>query len=111
MLISLILQVALLWFFINFFTRETDSSAGMRSAMIVVCCLVIARILLGFVGMMGLPIPWFLSIPIELAVLYYAVAAVCGHSAKTTLKICGAYLVTALLINFGMALLMTPVPV
>ena len=108
-MIGLILEVALLWFFIVFFTRETDTAAGMRSAIIVVVCMAIAGILMRFLGTIGLPIPWFLSIPIQLAVLYYAVSAVCGHPTKTTLKICGAYLVTAILINVAFLVLMTPV--
>ena len=110
-MLGLALQIGLLWFFINFFTKETDAQAGMRSALIVLGCIIGARIVLFFLSMMDVPIPWFLAIPIELAVLYYAVSWACGHPAKTTLKICGAYLVTAILINLGIGLLMTPVPV
>ena len=107
-MLGLALQFGLLWFFIVFFTKETDTQVGMRSALIVVAAMIATNVALALLGTV-VPFLDYFRLPIQVAVLYYAVSLVCGHPTRTTLKICGAYLLTTILINIATAILMTPV--
>jgi len=101
-IISLFLQVGILWFLITLFTRSTNSSQTLIETWIVVIGMLIIGGLTRFFlsGILG---PF--TIVIEAAALYFLVGKVCGASRKATLKICGWYFGLSLLTGLFFALL------
>ena len=93
MFIGVFFDIALLWFFIVLFTRSTNADQSLTETFIVI----IGVMLSGFIA-------WLLIGPaallIQIIALYFLVDKVCGWDRRTTLKICGWYLGTKLLLGW-----------
>ncbi len=105
-IIGIFLQVGILWFLITYFTRQTNASASLPEAWIVIIGTLIVgmptRVLLG--SLLG---PF--TAVIEILALYFLIQKVCGTPRGTSMKICGWYLGVSLLISIGFRVLAVPV--
>ena len=99
---GILLQLGILWFLITLFTDSTNSSQSLRETWIVLFGVMLVGLLSRlFLGDLIGP---FTAI-IEIAVLYLLIDKVCGTDRRSTLNICGWYLLISILINLGLAAL------
>jgi hypothetical protein len=91
--IGTFLDLGILWFLIVLFTGSIDEEQSYRETWIVIFGVMIVGLVLRSVLSESLR-P--LATPFQLVALYYLVDWSCGTDRKTTLKICGWYLVASL---------------
>jgi hypothetical protein len=97
-IVDTIFDLGILWFLIVLFTDSIDEDQSYREAFIVIFGVMIV----GLISRLFLdPSLRWLATPIQLGALYFLVEWSCGTDRKTTLKICGWYLIAS--VAMGMA--------
>ena len=103
--ISTFIDLGILWFLIALFTGSIDADKSYRETWIVVFgVMIVGSVFRSLLGDSLGP----LAIPFQLVALYYLVDWSCGTDRRTTLKICGWYLVASVVMSVACYFLTRP---
>lgn len=103
--IGTFLDLGLLWFLITLFTGSIDAERSFRETWIVVFgVMIVGLVARSLLGDSLRP----LATPIQLVALYFLVDWSCGTDRRTTLKICGWYLVASVTMSVAFYYLTRP---
>jgi len=108
-IIGFLIELGILWFIITLFTRSLDSQDSFRDTLVVLFGMIIVRLVLGVLpGFLQVdsPLTFPVIYAISLVALYFLVRWSCDTERKTTLKICGWYIVASLIKNSVFSYLM-----
>jgi hypothetical protein len=103
--IGILLDLGILWFLIVLFTGSIDADQSYRETWIVIFGVMIVGLV--FRELLGDSLRP-LATPFQLVALYYLVDWSCGTDRRTTLKICGWYLVGSVVMSMAFYLLTPP---
>lgn len=99
------LDLGILWFLIVLFTGSIDANQSYRETWIVIFgVMVVGLVFRSFLG----DALRLLATPFQLVALYYLVGWSCGTGRRTTLKICGWYLVVSVAMGTAFYFLTRP---
>jgi hypothetical protein len=103
--IGTIIDLCILWVFVVGFTGSIDADQSYREA----CIVVFGVMLVGLVARLVLADSLqMLATPLQWVALYFLVDWACETPRKTTLKICGWYLVASITLNMTVYYLTRP---
>ncbi|MBL9177730.1 MAG: hypothetical protein JNM65_06685 [Verrucomicrobiaceae bacterium] len=103
--IGTFLDLGILWFLIVLFTGSIDADQSYRETWIVIFGVMIVGLV--FRSLLGDPLRP-LATPFQVVTLYFLVEWSCGTDRKTTLKICGWYLVASVAMSTAFYFLTRP---
>lgn len=103
--IGTLLDLGILWFLIVVFTGSIDADQSYRETWIVIFGVMIVG--MAFRSLLGDSLRP-LATPFQLVALYYLVDWSCGTDRRTTLKICGWYLVASVAMSTAFYFLTRP---
>jgi hypothetical protein len=99
------LDIGILWFLIVLFTGSIDADQSYRKTCIVIFgVMIVGLVFRSLLGDSLQPV----ATPLQLVALFYLVDWSCGTDRRTTLKICGWYLVASVAISVGFYFLSRP---
>ena len=103
--IGTFLDLGILWFLIVLFTGSIDADQSYRETWIVIFGVMIVGLV--FRSLLGDSLRP-LATAFQLVALYYLVDWACGTDRRTTLKICGWYLVASVAMSMAFYFLVRP---
>lgn len=103
--IGTFIDLCILWVLIVGFTGSIDAEQSYRETFIVVFGVMLVGLVAGFILNDSLQL---LVTPLRLVALYFLVGWSCGTPRKTTLKICGWYLVASVTMSMAIHYLTRP---